>query len=209
MKRILYLIMVCLCTMAVSAQDMKSVFVNMPDSIAPLLTKINREDCVDFLASDMKAQVKNRFDKQSELKSLTDDYLLMQVTDVSTWEMKLLPINDSIKVICVIKTLCASVCDSEINFYTTGWQELEASCYVQLPAADAFYLPIETGNENYLLYRKKADVYLLKLSLEPEGMTLSCEYTTPLGLNEENRKKLEPHLRKEPIVLQWSNGRFQ
>lgn len=116
--------MVCLCTVTASAQDMKSVFVNMPDSIAPLLTKINREDCVDFLASDMKAQVKNRFDKQSELKSLTDDYLLMQVTDVSTWEMKLLPINDSIKVICVIKTLCASVCDSEIHFYTTGWQEL-------------------------------------------------------------------------------------
>lgn len=201
--------MVCLCTVTVSAQDMKSVFVNMPDSIAPLLTKINREDCVDFLASDMKAQVKNRFDKQSELKNLTDDYLLMQVTDVSTWEMKLLPINDSIKVVCVVKTLCASVCNSEIHFYTTGWQELEVSRYVQLPAADAFYLPIEAGNDDCLLHRKKADMYLLKLSLESEGMTLSCEYTTPLGLNEEDRKKLEPHLRKEPIVLQWSNGRFQ
>ena len=29
-------------------------FIAMPDSVAPLLTKVNREDCVDFLASNMK-----------------------------------------------------------------------------------------------------------------------------------------------------------
>lgn len=33
-------------------------FIAMPDSVAPLLTKVNREDCVDFLASNMKAEVK-------------------------------------------------------------------------------------------------------------------------------------------------------
>ena len=42
----------------VQAQDMKALFVSMPDSIAPLLTKVNREDCIDFLASNMKAEVK-------------------------------------------------------------------------------------------------------------------------------------------------------
>ena len=209
MRRILYLFVVYLCMLPVSAQDMKSVFVNMPDSIVPLLTKINREDCVDFLASNMKAQVKNRLDKQAELKILTDDYLLMQVTDVSTWEMKLLPVNDSTKVICMVKTFFASACDSEISFYTIGWKELDIPRYVQLPSADAFYLPVETGDEDYPLCRKKTDMYLLKLSLGIERMTLSCEYTTPFLLNGEERKKLEPYLRKEPIVLQWNNGCFQ
>lgn len=209
MKRIFYLLVIVLCAMSVSAQDMKTVFVNMPDTIVPLLTKVNREDCVDFLASNMNAQVKNRFDKQAELKTLTMDYLLMQMTDVSTLEMKLLPINDSTKVICMVKTLCSSVCDSEVFFYNTNWKELDASLYVQLPSADAFYLPVETGDEDYTLYRKKADVNLLKLSLATEGMVLSCEYVTPSWLDEEDRKKLECYLRKEPIVLQWINGRFQ
>ena len=193
--------------MMVSAQDMKSVFINMPDSIIPLLTKINREDCVDFLASDMKALVKNRFDKQAELKVLTNDYLLMQATEVSTIEMKLLPVNDSVKVICMVKTLSSPVSDSEIKFYGTDWKQLASFSYVKLPIEDAFYLPIQ--DESYLLYRKKADLYLLELSLNAESAILSCKYTTPLYLNEEGRGKLEPYLRKEPIVLNWVNGCFQ
>ena len=47
------------------AQEMKDVFINMPDSISGVLTKVNREDCVDFLASNMKAQVTNLYDRQS------------------------------------------------------------------------------------------------------------------------------------------------
>ncbi|MFS2511540.1 DUF3256 family protein, partial [Bacteroides thetaiotaomicron] len=27
---------------------------NCPDSLCPLLTKVNREDCIDFLSSKMK-----------------------------------------------------------------------------------------------------------------------------------------------------------
>lgn len=37
---------------------MKSLFVALPDSLSPLLTKVNRADFGDFLASNMKAEVK-------------------------------------------------------------------------------------------------------------------------------------------------------
>ena len=46
---------------SLQAQEAKTLFVNMPDSLSPLLTKVNREDCIDFLESKMKAQVENRF----------------------------------------------------------------------------------------------------------------------------------------------------
>ena len=68
------MIFVCIfCVMSVMAQNMKSVFVAMPDSVTPLLTKVNREDCIDFLDSNMKAVVKNRFGNVAEMKVLTDD----------------------------------------------------------------------------------------------------------------------------------------
>ena len=123
MKRLFLIIAGIFGMMSVMAQDMKSVFVSMPDSVAPLLTKVNKEDCVDFLASNMKAEVKNRFGNVTELKELTDDYLLMQTTSSSSIEMKLLPLNDSVKVICMVKTVCASACDSEIYFYASDWSE--------------------------------------------------------------------------------------
>ena len=87
------------------AQDMKSVFLTMPDFMTPLLTKVNKEDFVDFLASDMKAEVRNRFDNPVEMKVLTEDYVLMQTSAVGTLEMKLLPVNDSTKVVCMVKTV--------------------------------------------------------------------------------------------------------
>ena len=67
MKKTLFVIGMLLCGLSLYAQDMKTLFIAMPDSVAPLLTKVNREDCVDFLASNMKAEVKNRFGKVSEL----------------------------------------------------------------------------------------------------------------------------------------------
>ena len=100
------MIFVCIfCVMSVMAQNMKSVFVAMPDSVTPLLTKVNREDCIDFLDSNMKAVVKNRFGNVAEMKVLTDDYVLMQTSEVGTLEMKLLPLADSTKVICMVKTV--------------------------------------------------------------------------------------------------------
>ena len=98
MKKILFVIGVLLCCTGMKAQDMKSLFVALPDSLSPLLTKVNRADFGDFLASGMKAEVKNRFGNTSEMLKLTDNYLKLKVSEVSTVEMKLLPLNDSVKV---------------------------------------------------------------------------------------------------------------
>lgn len=198
------------CFMSVVAQDMKSVFVAMPDSVTPLLTKVNKEDCIDFLASDMKAIVKNRFGNVAEMKVLTDDYVLMQTSEVGMLEMKLLPLADSTKVICMVKTINVPVADSSVRFYTSDWsQQLDVKEFLQLPSMDAFFLPNDSLKDEAILTRKKADMHLMKAQLSKEDTSLTFTYTTPDYLNEEDREKLSPHLRKEPIVLRWSEGKFR
>ena len=205
------MIFVCMfCVMSVVAQDMKSVFVAMPDSVTPLLTKVNREDCIDFLDSNMKAVVKNRFGNVAEMKVLTDDYVLMQTSEVGTLEMKLLPLADSTKVICMVKTVNVPVADSSVRFYTSDWsQQLDVKEFLQLPSMDAFFLPNDSLKDEAILTRKKADMHLMKAQLSKEDTSLTFTYTTPDYLNEEDREKLLPHLRKEPIVLRWSEGKFR
>lgn len=200
---------VLLCALSLHAQDMKTLFIAMPDSVAPLLTKVNREDCIDFLASNMKAEVKNRFGKVSELKKLTDDYLFLQTTGSSSMEMKLLPLNDSVKVICVVHTVCGPACDSEIRFYDTQWQQLAEDDFIRLPSVDAFYLPADTlADEAYTAIRKKADMELVKASLSEDKPILSFTYTTPDYLAKEEREKLLIYIRKEPVAYEWKEGRF-
>ena len=210
MKGRLLLIAVLFCAMPLFAQNMKSVFIAMPDSIAPLLSQVNKEDCVDFLDSNMKAEVTNRFGGKAEMKVLTGDYVLMQTTPGSTLEMKLLPVNDSTKVVCMVKTVCASACDSEIRFYASDWsKELSKDDFLQQPDVEAFYLPQDSITEEYTLIRKKADMDLMKASLSKDDASLTFIYTTPEYMNKDDKEKLLPYLRKEPIVLQWQDGKFR
>lgn len=210
MKKTLFIIGMLMCAVSLHAQDMKTLFVAMPDSVVPLLTKVNREDFIDFLASNMKAEVKNRFGKPSELKKLSDDYLLLQTTERSAMEMKLLPVNDSVKVICVVNTVCAPVCDSEIRFYNAQWQELAQRDFIQLPSAGAFYLPVDTLiDKAFPAMRKKADMELVKAALAEDKPVITFYYSTPDYLAKEEREKLAPYLKKEPMVYEWKEGKFR
>ena len=58
---------------AFSQRLAKELFVSMPDSILPTLTSVNRADCIDFLESNMKARVDNRFGQTSEMLELSND----------------------------------------------------------------------------------------------------------------------------------------
>lgn len=209
MKRLYLIYILCMCCwLGGRAQELRSLFVAMPDSVLPLLTKTNRMDCIDFLDSNMKAEVKNRFNNTSELKVLTKDYLELQLTSQSSVEMKLLPMNDSVKVVCMVHTVCGPVCDSEITFYDTQWKQLPSKNFITLPEVDRFYY-LNTNEESYATVRKAADMNLMKANLSSEASTLTFIYTTPEYLSKEDREKLELYLRKEPIVYQWVEGRFQ
>ena len=175
MKKLIYLFLVWGCTLSVAAQDMKKVFIAMPDSLTPLLTKVNKEDCIDFLASNMKAEIKNRFDKSSEMKVLTEDYLQMQMTENSTLEMKLFPVNDSVKIVCMVKTVCSSACDSEIRFYDTSWKkEFPKSDYLQLPRRHRqerrfYFIPTIQGQQRHILQQRVRITVRRGLNQNPRG----------------------------------------
>ena len=208
-KSILLMLLSCM-ALSMAAQDMKSVFISMPDSITPFLTKVNKEDCVDFLDSNMKAEVSTRLGGTAEMKVLTDDYVWMQTTPTSSLEMRLFPVNDSVKVVCMVKTVCASACDSHIRFYTSDWsKQFRTEDFLQAPTGESFFQPNDSLTDEALVVRKKADMHLLKASLSKDDASLTFIYTTPEYLNKEDREKLLPHLRQEPIILKWENGKFR
>lgn len=211
MKKILLLILM-ICTCSLQAQDMKSLFIAMPDSLAPLLTKVNKEDFGDFLASNMKAEVKNRLGKNSEMLKLTSDYLDLKMSESSEVQMKLLPVNDSVKVVCVVHTYKGPATDSSIRFYNTQWEELPLSSYLTLPKEDAFYkAPVaEADQETYHNLRKQADMYLFVAKLSEKDNTLLYSYTTPDYLDKDTAEKLKPFLNAEPLKYIWTvEGRFE
>lgn len=210
MKKILFVVGVLLCCLSIQAQDMKSLFIALPDSLSPMLTKVNREDFGDFLASNMKAEVKNRFGNTSEMLKLTDNYLKLKISKVSMAEMKLLPLNDSVKVICVVHTFEGPASDSSISFYDTSWKRLPADKFLTLPVEDAFYkTPVsEVQADSLKNLRARADMFLLKADLSETDNTLSFTYATPDYLDKETAEEIKPYLVQEPLKYIWKEGHF-
>ena len=210
MKKILFVVGVLLCCLSIQAQDMKSLFIALPDSLSPMLTKVNREDFGDFLASNKKAEVKNRFGNTSEMLKLTDNYLKLKISKVSMAEMKLLPLNDSVKVICVVHTFEGPASDSSISFYDTSWKRLPADKFLTLPVEDAFYKTpaSEVQADSLKNLRARADMFLLKADLSETDNTLSFTYATPDYLDKETAEEIKPYLVQEPLKYIWKEGHF-
>lgn len=193
---------------SVRTPEAKKLFVNMPDSLTPLLTAVNKADCIDFLESKMKAQVDNRFGSKSEMTELSKDYVRMQMTPQSTWQMKSLALNDSTHVVCIINTACAPACDSRVSFYTTDWKPLSASRFVTLPVMDDFMLsPDSAAIYTFDEARRSADMLLMKADLNKDHTELTVTLSTPDYMSKETAEKLMPFLRRS-IVYQWKDGVF-
>lgn len=208
----LILLAICLLVLPLSlrAQLAKDVFKAMPDSLNLLLTSVNRADFIDFLESKMKAEVTNRFDGKSEMTALTPDYIHIRMTPQSTWEMKLLPLTDSTKVVCTVSTVCAPACDSHIRFYTTDWKELPADRFLPaLPVTDDFIeaAPGSADIYDYQNARRQADILFLKASLSPTDAALTFTFCTPDYMEKEAADRLKPFVRR-PVVYTWKEGKF-
>ncbi|MGN8991445.1 MULTISPECIES: DUF3256 family protein [Bacteroides] len=209
-KLVVFLFAVCMGIGSLSAQSAKTCFTNMPDSLSPLLTAVNRADFIDFLESKMKAEITNRFGGKSEMTELTPDYICVQVTPQSTWQMKLLSVNDSTRLICTVSTVCAPACDSHIKFYTTDWKELPSAPYLaSLPGMDDFIMPASDTIDVYRYQdaRLQADMLLMKADLSGKDATLTFTFTTPDYMEREAAEKLKPFLRR-PVSYTWKEGKF-
>ena len=145
-------------------RTISEVFAEMPDSLLPYLTRNNRLDLIDFVASQMEAKVTNRFDAPTTMVQLTDDFLQLQLSPSVVQQMKLLPYqhrleaaaspsdrlpaaSDSLcQVVCVVTTYSAAcrhphadsisyqVLESDIRFFTPSWQPMPCLMSIEIPS---------------------------------------------------------------------------
>lgn len=211
-KKTILALAALLCMMnSVQAQLAKDCFRQIPDSLCPLLSKVNRADFIDFLESDMRAEVTNAFGQKSEMTRLTDSFIEVRLSKQSIWQMKLLAVNDSTRIICTVDQVSAPAIDSHIRFFTTGWKVLPTETYLpDMPAVDDFFTaPADsTLLPAYERIRQTTDMTLLKADLSADKDELHLTFTTPDYLSEEETEKMKPYL-KPAWSMHWSNGQFK
>lgn len=192
------------------AQDMAAVFTAMPDQKIPQLEHAWRKDLIDLYTAGKEAKLKNTMNGYSTLQKLTPDYLLLETTERSTMEMKLLPLVNKTYVVCVVTTVNGPVPDSRVEFFTTEWQPLESEDMF-VPVEAGWFLKEEADKTDpaYLDAISRLDMNLIHYTLSPDNEQLTATYTTPLYLSKEEREKVLPFVKAEPKVYMWEKFHFK
>lgn len=202
-KKLILIIAVMTLSLSTSAQiKMADVFRTMPDSIVRLLTNNDRMDLLDFAESNMTAKVTNRLDGKSTLNILTDDYLHLTVTTLSSLQMRLFPLSDGRQAVVVVKTVAGPAKDSVLKIYTADWSEqLEVKQHVAAPSLDAYWAkPLDEMTEEELQIVRQLDPVLIQISMSAERNGLLFQRSFGM-LAKADQSQAEKLLR--PIEVSW------
>lgn len=208
MKRIVYtcLVLLVMHSYAEARTLMREWLVAMPDSVLPLLTKNNRLDFIDFYDCNMEATVTNRLDGRSRMDTLTDDFIRISYTKTTEVTMKLLSVNDTTDVLCMVTTVKAAADDSRIVFFDAQWQSLELSSYVIEPRMEDFRSALQGDSAEWAW--RKMDIFFRTYHLGAENAELKCVLTATDYLSADDRDDVMPYVRKQPLIYRWSDGKY-
>jgi hypothetical protein len=210
MKQYILIIAICLGALGAQAQEMKTLFTNMPDSLIPQLESAWRKDLIDLYNTGKEARLQNTMNGYSKLLTLTSDYALLQATERTTMELKSLPLVNNTYIICMITTIDGPVSDSRVAFYTTDWKLLESENLLT-PVAGSWFVKdgADTNSDAYQDALARLDMDLIKYQLSPDNQNLTATYTTPLYLSESERSKVLPFLKDSPRIYTWEKSYFK
>ena len=191
------------------AQTVGELFISLPDPAFLTLSTSDRMDLIDLYKAGQKAIVKNGFEDSCSILRMTDDYLQIQ-TGKNTTELFILPmINDS-KIVGLIQTVCAPVCDSKLDFFTTSWKQLSASLFINFAGKSDFLREgINPEDENVKNALIPLDIFLVQLHYDPDKQELQQYYTTPEYLSGDDKAKATPYLKETPKLFKWNQMRFE
>ena len=159
------------------------------------------KSCIDFIENKMPARVKNRLDDVVELRQLTDTYLLLQLSERSTAEMRLF--GDSL--CCLINTYEGPAADSRVRFFDAMWQPVKV--VLPCPSVDDFWqsVPDSLRREADAARRSLADLTLIQVQSSPDEATLT--YTLQTGELAEKEKEVAQRF-VQPLVFRWDGEAF-
>jgi len=192
------------------AQTAAEVFVNMPDSHIPQLEDAWRKDLLDLHNAGREARLQNTMGGFSTLIALTEDYALLQSTENTTVELKLLPLVNNTKIVCLITTVNAPVSDSRLAFYTTEWQPIEAAT-IFTPVESDWFIREDADRDSFDFndFVARLDIELIHYTLSADDNTLTATYTTPLYLGANYQAKSGKYIKDVPKLYSWVHSHFR
>ena len=206
MKRFAVIVMLALAVKTAGAVDLRALFIDMPDSVMPALTRSDRMDFLDYMDSGMKARVSNKLGGESEMTMLRENMLTVRTSQSGQLDMALFRKKDGENLICIIRTVTARYPDSHISFYTEEWTPVQLKGLIDLPQLDDFLTKDALKSDSLDYFRKQS---MLRLqSVTPVDGALEFRYTS-LDYIGEDADRYRAWFKPDPVRYIWTGKRFK
>ena len=192
--------------MAGRAADLRTLFVSMPDSILPTLTKSDRMDFLDYMDSGMKARVRNKLGGESVMTQFEENMLSIQTSQAGRFDLVLLKKGKNETLICIIRTVNAKYDDSRLSFFTEDWKPVPTGQLIELPKLDDYLTKEALKSDSLDVFKKKS---MLRLqSIVPVDGALEFRYTSLDDLGED-ADKYRDWFKPTPLRYTWNGKTFK
>ena len=204
MKPFFILIFSCVSVLGFG-QRVADVFKTMPADILPGFSEADKT----MLLVDTGLRIVPYPLGNIEKIKYSDSFLQLKTSDIGTFQLKLLPLVNNTKIICVIKTVCGKACDSDIRFYSTQWEKIDENTLLPTMSAASFFDKQNQGSKEYEYALSLLDVEPVSAVFCDDSDDLILTLNYKAYLSEENIAKIKPFIKQDFITLHWTKTSFR
>lgn len=212
MRKLLILVTAFMLAVSAYALTAREAFVRIETPSLNLLTTQMRQDLLSYYDADTLRQVPNALGGLSQLtRPLTDSYLKVRITPVSTLAVKVIPTRKD-TIVATIYTIAApgQAADSQVTFYDSDLHWLPTHRFLKLAQIDEF---IETGHDREGREQKKRLLSLIpyptvEYTFAPDGDAITAHLTVADYLGAETMQQLERHIRPS-LTYVWNGHKYE
>ncbi|MDR0874480.1 MAG: DUF3256 family protein [Prevotellaceae bacterium] len=212
MKKIIFILLI-IAALPISAQNIEQAFINLPEQYLPLLSKEKRSVLLFNHSIGGADSIENDLKGISRLAVLDSNYLKVNLTEKSTFEMKIWHLNDTAEIIGFSHTVCAPVCDSQVAFFDKNFRRLDTDGNQMFPdiAVQDFLNVVKIADEGERVENvvKKHDALFATISFSPKDNDIVLKSNAKEFLPKEIYADLEKYLIGDSIELTFENGIFR
>jgi hypothetical protein len=195
----------------VAAQDITSVFLSVPEDVLFGIDAQNKDRLVSYPNDTAEVKVRSQLNSQLKRTSISEDFIALETSSAGTLQLKLLPLINDSKIVCVVHTVCGKACDSRIAFYATNWQPIENTSSLFPPMTpDLFIKPnVDRQSEDFQNALAALDMFVIRYELNAENDTVNAYLDLQNYLQEEDYNKIKPYLIEQPKIIRWDKVSYK
>lgn len=194
-----------LMSVAMQAQDIRTLFIDMPDSIMPAITRSMRMDFIDYMDSGMKARDRNKLGGVSSMTAFSERALTVMTSASGRLDMVLFDRRKGGPLICLVHTAVTEYEDSHLSFYNADWTPVNADKLIELPQLPDYLTKTALKNDSLSQFMESSLLRFQTATAVDNGLIFRYSSLDAIGPGYE---KYQSWIKPE-LFYKWNGKRFR